>query len=82
MTVTSHHRPTPPWPRLTARPPSTATESTMSHPTRAQRARPANAPAYYLGRPAGWWITALPGRRRPSREATGCTGARTPRPAA
>ena len=53
----------------------------MPHPTRAQRARPANAPAYYLGRPAAWWITALPGRRRPSREAAGCTGARPPGPA-
>jgi hypothetical protein len=25
--------------------------------------RPNNAPAYYLGRPAIWWITASTGRR-------------------
>jgi hypothetical protein len=29
-----------------------------------------NAPAYYLGRPASWWITALaPGCRRPAGQA-------------
>jgi hypothetical protein len=28
--------------------------------------RPNNAPAYYLGRPAAWWITASTGRRVPA----------------
>ena len=32
----------------------------------AQPARPATTPAYYLGRPAGWWITVIAGRRRRS----------------
>jgi hypothetical protein len=34
--------------------------------TRAPRSRPHSAPAYYLARPASWWITAL----RRSRTAT------------
>ena len=41
----------------------------MAASTRTQRFYP-NAPAYYLGRPASWWITALaPGCRRPAGQA-------------
>ena len=36
----------------------------MTTTTRAQRVYPTSAPAYYLGRPAAWWITALSARRR------------------
>jgi len=40
----------------------------MAASTRTQRFYP-NRPAYYLGRPAHWWITALaPGCRRPARQ--------------
>ena len=41
----------------------------MAASTRTQRFYP-NMPAYYLGRPAHWWITALaPGCRRPAGQA-------------
>jgi len=40
--------------------------------TRAHQSRPPGAPAYYLGRPAAWWLTALhPPRPRLSRRAAG-----------
>jgi hypothetical protein len=32
-------------------------EDTMSVTSRPRRTRPNNAPAYYLGRPAGLWIS-------------------------
>ena len=35
----------------------------------ARRAHPSSAPAYYLGRPAEWWTTALSARRRRAGEA-------------
>jgi hypothetical protein len=38
--------------------------------------RPNTAPAYYLGHPAGLWITAMRPRRRPIVAATQATGAR------
>ena len=45
--------------------------------TQPWRAYPSIAPAYYLGRPAEWWTTALSARRRPADEAVrqrlGCT---------
>ena len=31
----------------------------MSAHTRSPQSRPNSAPAYYLARPAGWWITVL-----------------------
>ena len=33
--------------------------------------RPHSAPAYYLGRPASWWLTALAPRHRPDHRAGG-----------
>ena len=37
----------------------------MPAPTRTPTSRPPGAPAYYLGRPAAWWLTALgPARQR------------------
>ena len=45
--------------------------------TRTKRFYP-NAPAYYLGRPASWWITALaPGCRRPAGQAIRRSGPST-----
>jgi len=40
----------------------------MPAPTRSPRSRPNGAPAYYLARPAGWWLTAL--RHRPGQPRT------------
>jgi hypothetical protein len=37
----------------------------------ARRAYPSNAPAYYLGRPAEWWTTALSAHRRSRAAAPG-----------
>jgi hypothetical protein len=31
----------------------------MPASTRTPQSRPPGAPAYYLGRPASWWLTAL-----------------------
>jgi len=42
----------------------------MPAPARAPQSRPPSSPAYYLGRPATWWLTALhPPRQRLSRPA-------------
>jgi len=38
-------------------------ENPMPSHARSRSPRPNNAPAYYLGRPASWWITASTGRR-------------------
>lgn len=35
----------------------------MPSPTRTPRSGAPGAPAYYLGRPASWWVTALHGNR-------------------
>jgi len=35
--------------------------------TQPRRAYPSSAPAYYLGRPAEWWTTALSARRQARR---------------
>ena len=35
----------------------------MSARTGSRNSRPAAAPAYYLGRPASWWITAFARQR-------------------
>ena len=46
--------------------------TTMPAPARAPQSRPPGAPAYYLGRPAAWWRTALgPPRQRLTRPAAG-----------
>ena len=42
----------------------------MPATTRSPQSRPPGAPAYYLGRPATWWLTALqPPRQRLTRPA-------------
>jgi len=40
----------------------------MSVTTRSPRSRPLGAPAYYLARPATWWLTTLrqPRQHRPT----------------
>ena len=44
----------------------------MPAPTRSPQSRPPGAPAYYLGRPASLWLTALhPPRQRLTRRAAG-----------
>ena len=50
----------------------------MPVPTRTSRSRPHGAPAYYLGRPVGWWITARhrqPPQRRTHPRGAGPAGA-------
>ena len=47
----------------------------MSARRGARNSRPTAAPAYYLGRPASWWITAFARQRTASpraREEAGC----------
>jgi len=46
----------------------------MPATTRAPMSRPPGAPAYYLGRPATWWLTAF--YRRPGQPSTGPAAAR------
>ena len=44
----------------------------MPATTRTPMSRPPGAPAYYLARPAAWWLTALhPPRLRLTRRAAG-----------
>ena len=50
----------------------------MAIATRTRRFYPNTPPAYYLGRPAHWWITALaPGCRRPAGQAIRRSGPST-----
>jgi len=63
--VTPHQPPT--YPRWS---------TTMPAPTRSPQSRPNSAPAYYLARPASWWITASRRRAQP------CAGRRLPGPIA
>jgi hypothetical protein len=48
---------------LTHHPADAATASATPAKTGSPHARPNSTPAYYLGRPASWWITAH--HRRP-----------------
>lgn len=53
----------------------------MSATTRAPQARPPGAPAYYLGRPASWWLITLhqqPHQHRIRRAAAGPPGQHPP----
>ena len=43
----------------------------MPATTRTPMSRPPSAPAYYLARPAAWWLTALHPPRQPRRAAAG-----------
>jgi hypothetical protein len=57
----------------------------MSAPTRSPQSRPHSAPAYYLARPAGVWITALyrqPHQHFTRRAAADSAGPAPARPAA
>jgi hypothetical protein len=45
----------------------------MPAPTPTPRSRPSGAPAYYLARPAAWWLTAL--RQRPGQHLSHSAGA-------
>jgi hypothetical protein len=57
----------------------------MPATTRSPQSRPSGAPAYYLARPATWWLTAFyqrPQRRLTHRAAAGPAEAAPARPAA
>jgi hypothetical protein len=57
-------------------------EDTMPVSIRHRRTRPASAPAYYLGRPASFWIALGTRRRRASGARQQATWAQTARRAA